>query len=77
MTTRGGSTTYVRGGAVVADEALLAEGKHRRPPAAVRSEQLVADGVDAAVERMQPPGDEAPLDLAGRETAPREISPPS
>jgi hypothetical protein len=50
------------GGAVVAEEGVVAEREDRRPPAAVGAESLVADREDATMAWMQTPGLHAPLD---------------
>jgi hypothetical protein len=56
-------------GAVVTEEAVVAEREHRRPPAALGPEQRVADGVDPAVDAMEAADADAMVDLARGQAA--------
>jgi hypothetical protein len=55
-----------RGGGAVAEQRRLsaAAGQHRRPQPCAQRQARVADGVDAAAVRMQPPSPQSQLDRA-------------
>ena len=57
------------GSAAVAERRAGSAGEHRRPPVPARPEPPVAQGVDAVVDREEPPGADAVLDRADAEPA--------
>src|SRR5215213_8879440 len=71
----GGALAHLErvGGAVVAEEGVVAEGENRRPPASFRREQSVADCEDAVVEPMQASREHAGMDRLAREADAAEL----